>query len=151
MIRNFEKQDIDRIMELWLETNILAHSFIESEYWKSNYATVKAMMPCATIYVYEENKVIQGFVGLMEDYIAGIFVSHDFQSKGIGKKLLNYIKDKKDELSLNVYKENDRAIHFYLRENFVISNEQKDENTDKMELNMHWAKKCSPCLNYRTT
>ncbi|MEG2234763.1 MAG: GNAT family N-acetyltransferase, partial [Oscillospiraceae bacterium] len=71
-------------MELWLDTNISAHSFIESEYWKSNYDTVKSMMPSATIYVYEENHVIQGFIGLMDAYIAGIFVSQKFQSKGIG-------------------------------------------------------------------
>ena len=58
-----------------------------------------------SLYVYEENNVIQGFVGLMNDYIAGIFVSHLLQSKGIGKKLLDYAKDKKDVLSLSVYKE----------------------------------------------
>lgn len=140
MIREFKKQDIDRIMELWLDTNILAHNFIESEYWKSNYDNVKDMMPSASIYVYEENNVIQGFVGLMDNYIAGIFVSQQFQSKGIGKKLLDHAKDKKDALSLSVYKENNRAVNFYLREGFIVSNEQVDENTAKIELNMNWTK-----------
>ncbi len=140
MIRDFKNQDIDRIMDLWLDTNISAHSFIKSEYWKSNYDTVKGMMPSATIYVYEENNVIQGFIGLMDDYIAGIFVSHLLQSKGIGKKLLDYAKDKGDALSLSVYKENIRAVKFYLHENFTVSDEQIDENTGKLELNMVWVK-----------
>lgn len=140
MFRNFNNQDIDRIMELWLDTNISAHSFIESEYWTSNYETVKAMMPSATIYVYEEDNVVQGFVGLMDNYIAGIFVSHLLQSKGIGKKLLDYTKDKKDALSLSVYKENIRAVAFYLREGFTVSNEQIDKNTGKLELSMNWVK-----------
>lgn len=140
MIRDFNKQDIDRIMEVWLDTNISAHKFIESEYWKSNYDAVKAIMPSATIYVYEENTTIQGFIGLMDSYIAGIFVSQKFQSKGIGKALLDYAKDKKDALSLNVYQENDGAVRFYLREGFAIANEQMDENTGKTELSMSWVK-----------
>ncbi|MDD3279772.1 MAG: GNAT family N-acetyltransferase [Lachnospiraceae bacterium] len=140
MIRDFKKEDIDRVMELWLDTNISAHSFIQSEYWKSNYDTVKAMMPSATIYVYEENNVIQGFLGLMDEYIAGIFVSQHVQSKGFGKKLLDYAKDKKGALSLSVYKENIRAVNFYLREDFTVSNEQIDKNTGKLELNMNWVK-----------
>ena len=42
------------------------------------------------------------------------------QSCGIGKLLLNYIKDKKDRLQLNVYQKNARAISFYQREGFII-------------------------------
>lgn len=140
MIRDFKKQDLDRIMDLWLDTNISAHSFIDSEYWESNYDTVKTMMPNATIYLYEENDIIQGFVGLMDNYIAGIFVSQQVQSSGIGKKLLDYVKDKKATLSLNVYQENSRAVNFYLRESFAISNEQIDKNTGKIELSMNWVK-----------
>ncbi len=140
MIRDFKKQDLDRIMDLWLDTNISAHSFIDSGYWESNYDTVKTMMPNATIYLYEENDIIQGFVGLMDNYIAGIFVSRKVQSSGIGKKLLDYVKDKKTTLSLNVYQENSRAVSFYLRESFAISNEQIDKNTGKIELSMNWVK-----------
>lgn len=140
MIRAFKMEDLDRIMEVWLDTNIAAHSFIESGYWESNYDTVKKLMPNATIYIYEENNRLQGFVGLMDDYIAGIFVSQQCQSKGIGKKLLDYAKDKKERLSLHVYKENDRAVAFYLREAFIVSGEQMEEATGKMELHMRWKK-----------
>ena len=42
------------------------------------------------------------------------------QSCGIGKLLLDYIKDKKVSLRLNVYQKNARAISFYQREGFII-------------------------------
>ena len=42
--------------------------------------------------------------------IEGIFVSDEMQSCGIGKLLLDYIKDKKERLQLNVYQKNARAI-----------------------------------------
>lgn len=138
MIREFRNQDLDSIMELWLNTNISAHNFIKKEYWQSNFDEVKLMMPKAEVYVYEENGNIQGFVGLINDYIAGIFVLSQYQSKGIGKMLLVYIKKKRNRLNLSVYKENNKAVRFYLRENFAIEKEQVDENTGKSELKMNW-------------
>ena len=42
------------------------------------------------------------------------------QSQGIGKILLNYAKDKRNKLYLNVYQKNARAMSFYKREGFEI-------------------------------
>lgn len=138
MIRKFKEEDIEDIMKLWLETNISAHDFIDSDYWKNNYDAAKEMMPNASIYVYEENDLIQGFVGLMDGYIAGIFVSKQLQSKGLGKELLDYAKSNNSKLFLNVYKKNKRAVDFYLREGFLVSSEKEDENTGEIELSMYW-------------
>ena len=41
MIRNFEKNDINAVMEIWVNENIKAHKFISKEYWKNNYNYVK--------------------------------------------------------------------------------------------------------------
>lgn len=138
MIRKFQSKDIDQIMEIWLNSNISAHEFIDSSYWKRNYESVKEMIPQATIYVCEENEEIQAFVGLMNNCIAGIFVSEEFQSKGIGTRLLNYCKGIHSNLILHVYHKNKRAIQFYLREDFIIHNEKIDENTGEMEYEMEW-------------
>lgn len=140
MIRNFKNSDIERIMELWLKTNVGAHSFVKEEYWKDNFDTVREMMPNATIYIWEEEGTIQGFIGLINNYIAGIFISDLKQSKGIGLYLLNYVKKNNDSLSLKVYKKNSRAVKFYLREGFNIVNEGVDENTGEEEFSMYWEK-----------
>ncbi|MDD4564710.1 MAG: GNAT family N-acetyltransferase [Eubacteriales bacterium] len=138
MIRDFMLKDIDDIMCLWLETNKQAHDFIESSYWDSNFTSVKEMLPQSTIYVYECDSQIQGFIDLIDDYIAGIFISTDNQSRGIGKKLLNYTKEKCDKLTLQVYQKNARAVQFYLREGFGISKEQMDEESGEIEYFMEW-------------
>ena len=54
MIRKYVDGDIDAVMQIWLNTNIQTHSFISSDYWQSNFDTVKEMIPLAKIYVYEE-------------------------------------------------------------------------------------------------
>ena len=138
MIRRLQKVGINRVADIWLKTNLEAHDFIPGQYWTSNYEAVKKMLPQAEVYVYEENKIIQGFVGVQEEYIEGIFVSGKMQSHGIGKALLDYIKDKKGRLQLNVYQKNVRAMSFYQREGFTIQREQLDEFTGEKEYVMEW-------------
>lgn len=140
MIRKFEISDLTNVMKIWLEANIKSHDFIHHSYWHENYEMVKEMLPEATIFVYEENGNIQGFVGLIDNYIAGIFVDNEKQSKGIGKFLLDYVKEKYPSLSLKVYKNNMRAVKFYQRENFDIKEEHIDENTNEIEYVMEWVK-----------
>ncbi len=138
MIRSFKTEDLNSVMNLWLDTNIKAHSFIDKAYWQGNFNMVKKMMPQAAIYVYEQDSEIQAFIGLMDSYIAGIFVADELQSKGIGRTLLEYVKAKKDELSLSVYKKNSRAVQFYLKEGFSVTAEQIDEKTGETEFLMKW-------------
>ena len=138
MIRKLQKADINRVADIWLKTNLKAHYFIPEQYWTNNYEVVKEMLPQADVYVYEDDKIIQGFVGINDEYIEGIFVSDEMQSRGIGKMLLDYIKDKKDRLQLKVYQKNVRAMSFYQREGFTIQSESMDEFTGEKEYVMNW-------------
>ena len=138
MIRKLQKADINRVSDIWLKTNLKAHFFIPEQYWISNYEFVKEMLPQAEVYVYEDDKMIQGFIGVSDEYIEGIFVSDEMQSRGIGKMLLDYIKDKKDRLQLKVYQKNVRAMSFYQREGFTIQSESMDEFTGEKEYVMNW-------------
>ena len=141
MIRKLRKTDIDKVADIWLATNLKAHSFIPAQYWKSNFELVKELLLQATAYVYEDKQEIQGFVGLNDEYIEGIFVSNEMRSHGIGKALLNYAKNKRNKLFLNVYQKNVRAIAFYQREGFEIQQSCFDEATKEKEYVMAWLKK----------
>ena len=141
MIRKLQITDINKVASIWLDTNLKAHYFISSKYWKSNFELVKEMLLQAEVYVYENGQKIEGFIGLSDEYIEGIFVSDEVQSHGIGKLLLDYVKDRKAKLSLNVYQKNTRAIHFYQREGFKIQQEGLDEATGEKEYVMLWKPK----------
>lgn len=140
MIRKMNQEELNRVMNIWLETNIKAHNFIPAEYWENNFELVKSLISQAEIYIYEKNKNISGFIGMSGNYIAGIFVKEEKQSKGIGKELLNFVKDIKKELSLNVYEKNVKAVNFYKRENFHVINEGIDEVAGEKEFSMKWKK-----------
>ena len=141
MIRKLRKADINKVADIWLDTNIKAHYFIPAQYWKRNFDLVKELLLQATVYVYEDKQEIQGFVGLSDEYIEGIFVSAEMQSQGIGKILLNYVKGKRNNLLINVYQKNARAISFYQREGFEIQCNGIDEATGERDYAMAWQRK----------
>lgn len=138
MIRKFEKNDIDGVMQIWLSGNLDAHSFISDEYWKSNYNLVQEQIQQADIFVYEDKGRICGFIGIVEGYIAGIFVDKDYRNHGIGKMLIEYVKQYYDVLTLNVYRKNERAVSFYHRQGFSTVSESIDCDTNEVEYKMKW-------------
>ena len=140
MIRKFEKNDINNILEIWKSENIKAHNFNPKEYWESNYNFVKETLPNAEIYVYIIKEKIVGFVGLDNNYIEGIFVDTNNQCNGIGTSLLNKVKESRNNLTLSVYKKNTNAIGFYKKNGFVITSENMDKNINEIEYTMTWNK-----------
>lgn len=85
MIRELRKTDINIVADIWLDTNIKAHYFIPAQYWKRNLELVKELLLQATVYVYEDNYEIQGFIGMNGEYIEGIFVSGQCSRRALAK------------------------------------------------------------------
>ena len=138
MIRKLEKTDIDQVAKIWLKSNLTAHDFIPEKYWKDHFNMVKEQLLQAEVYVYEDCQNISGFIGIMDEYVEGLFISEKMRSQGIGKQLLDFVKNKKRKLSLNVYQKNTRAVHFYQREGFKIGCESIDEDTNEKDYEMIW-------------
>lgn len=72
------------------------------------------------------------------NYLAGIFVDQNYRNRGIGRQLLDHIKQNYDEFSLDVYHKNKRAIHFYLKKGFRIVEDGIDSDTNEKEYRMFW-------------
>ncbi len=140
MIRKFQISDTGQVMQIWLNGNEDAHPFIPKEYWRSYFAKVQEQILQAEVFVCEADGSIQGFIGITDGYIAGIFVDRSCRSCGVGKRLLEYVKQTHSALSLDVYQKNIRAVDFYRREGFVIVSSQADEDTGEFDFTMSWEK-----------
>ena len=142
MVRKFETQDLDAVMQIWLHGNLDAHAFIPASFWEAHFEMVRDLLPQAELYVHEDagTRQIDGFIGLTENHIEGIFVVKSARSKGIGKALLDYAKSRKPRLDLSVYQKNERALAFYQREQFTVQSEGIDEDTNEAELQMLWSR-----------
>lgn len=140
MIRKFEKNDINDVLQIWKSENIKAHNFISREYWENNYSFVKEALPNAEIYVYITKEKIIGFIGLNNNYIEGIFVDTNHQCNGAGTALLNKVKENKNKLTLSVYMKNTDAVNFYKKNDFIITSKNTDKDTNETEYTMTWNK-----------
>lgn len=144
MIRTMLQGDLSAVMDLWLQSNLDAHSFIPPDYWRQAQKAVAAALPRAEVFVYCRGKAILGFAGLSGSHIEGIFVARACRSQGIGRALMAHIKERNSALTLSVYAENQRAVRFYEREGFSVQAKQTDQATGCQELQMVWSSQPAP-------
>lgn len=140
MIRKFREEDTVKVMTIWTKGNFEAHSFIDKDYWLLNFNKVKdEYLKKAETYVYVDNDEIKGFISLLNNYFIGaLFVRKEYRRQGIGRKLVNFVKDKYDKLELQVYEKNVSAMLFYSSLGFVNKKIQIDEETNEKEYVMEW-------------
>jgi len=142
LIKKFEPQSLDDVMNIWLKTNISAHSFVEKTYWENAFYMVKSLLPTSDLYIYQEEGVIKGFIGITDGaYIAGLFVSDRYQGKGIGQKLLDYCKCLYPILELDVFDENKDATRFYQKNGFSTNETKINKDFNCEEHHMIWSNK----------
>lgn len=140
MIRKFEPWDIDAVMEIWLDANCSAHDFIHRDYFEGELDAVKSQVPKSEAYVCEEEGQVNGFIGLDNSFVEGLFVKPGCQGRGIGKALLDHAKQEREVLSLKVYRRNERAFQFYRREDFNVSEVEVEGATGEAEITMEWCR-----------
>jgi putative acetyltransferase len=137
MIRKFKTADMEQVLDIWLNTSIAAHGFVEKEFWESKVADMRDIyLPAGETYVYDEGGTIKGFLSLYNNTLAAIFVSQESQGRGIGRQLMAKAKEVRNNLNLTVYKKNKRSIDFYKKCGFKIIKEQIDKHTGQTELLM---------------
>lgn len=135
----FKPQDIAKLVELWYDASVIAHDFIEKNYWEERKKEMTEIyIPNSETYVYEQAGQIIGFVSLLENYIAAIFVAPAQQGKGVGKTLMQFVKQQHKTLTLGVYTKNINSIAFYKKQGFVVVEEKIDEPTGEQELVMEY-------------
>lgn len=137
MIEHLKKKNrktIKVLGNIWLNANLDTHTFIDSIYWIDNYSNVLDSLKDADVYVYKENEQIVAFCGLIDNYIAGLFVKEEYRNKGIGHALIKHLQSEYDHLSLEVFEQNNRAVHFYESLGFIKMESSVDKTNHTQSL-----------------
>ena len=141
MIRAYKENDIDILIDIWYKSSLQAHDFIYSGYWESQMEEMRGKyIPMSETHVITNQIKIIGFISMVEDYLAALFIDVAYQNNGAGKELLNFEKRRRNKIRLKVYKENLSAVRFYEKNGFIIKEELTDEQTNKQEYLMEWTK-----------
>jgi len=145
IIRQFKETDTEELVEIWYNTSIIAHSFIAKEMWESHKDELRnKYLPQAETWIAEENGNLFGFISLVGNYIGGLFVSPAKQGVGIGTHLLEQAKKVKKQLLVGVYRKNNAARRFYIRNGFTYVSQEVQPETGEIVINMVWSKMNMP-------
>ncbi|RCU42881.1 N-acetyltransferase [Corallincola holothuriorum] len=134
MIRKYNEQDLEAVLDIWLKASVKAHDFVDAEFWQSQVENMRNIyIPASETYVFERDSEVVGFYALHENMLAAIFIEPELQGRGIGKMLIAHAKAQRSQLTLSVYKENVSSYQFYLSQGFAVLSEQTDEHTGHPE------------------
>lgn len=141
-IRPATPDDRVRMTEIWLEGSRQAHEFIPAAYWESKAEEMREhYLPMADSWVMEGAAAdggIAGFVSLVGDYLAALFIDPERQGEGLGGRLLKQAQAERPSLTLKVYEQNEKAAAFYKRHGFTELEKTLDEATGESEQVLYW-------------
>nr|WP_318383714.1 N-acetyltransferase [uncultured Enterobacter sp.] len=140
MIHPWRDNDTAPLLTLWLESTTWAHPFIDAQYWRESEAVVRDVyLPSAVTWVWEEKGRLEGFVSVMESrFVGALFVRPSALGRGIGRALLEHVKQRYAGLSLEVYQKNARAVNFYHALGFRIEDSAWQDETRHPTWIMSW-------------
>ena len=141
MIRKYDNQDSDDLLEVWYQASVIAHHFMGDEFFaREREAIQNDHLPIAETWVYELEGKIVGFISLLGRCVGAIFVHPAVQRKGIGRSLMDHARSLYGKLELEVFKANLVGRAFYDQYGFKVVEEYFHEALAqpmlKMQLNV---------------
>ena len=140
MIRPFSDNDMEDVVRVWLEASIQAHAFIPRSYWEAAEKDMRELyLPMSdeiVLHVDDATGQVDAFLAFVGTFLAALFVEPRAQGKGLGSRMFRIARRMHPDLSLSVYKENERAVSFYRKQGLVVFGERVEEKTGHEELLM---------------
>lgn len=99
---------------MWEVAARQTHPFLKDEFFiRQRYDIPNAYIPNSKTHVMTIYDVVVGFVSVMGDEVLALFVDPDYQNRGLGRALLDYVRADHDRLTLEVFEANLKARAFY--------------------------------------
>lgn len=134
-IRKREPKDLAKILEIWYQASLLAHSFLDEEILRQEKSDIeKLYLPASVTWVYEENQEVLGFISMLGNEIGGLFISPKHHSKGIGTQLVDFVQKIHGDLEVEVFENNIIGRTFYGKYGFVPIERYFHEKTQNFML-----------------
>ncbi|RUO42591.1 GNAT family N-acetyltransferase [Idiomarina aquatica] len=137
VIRKMQAHEMSAVADIWFAASVQSHDFVPREFWSALLPTLTTeYLPSRDTQVAVLKSKVVGFVSLFEHHLDALFVLPSLQGNGIGSKLLTWALTQEENLSVCVFKKNDRALMFYQRHGFVHQYGRIESNTGEIELKL---------------
>ena len=137
MIRKHTEQDLEQIINVWDKSSSLAHPFLNSTFVEKVKSDMTNLyIPNSETWVYEIDNSIVGFISMLDNEIGGLFVLPDNHAKGIGTRLVDFIKKEHSNLEVEVFEKNHIGRAFYNKYGFEKIKEYTHKESDNVVLRL---------------
>lgn len=137
MIRKHTVDDLEVIIKIWQESSALAHPFLSSTFVDRVESDMRNIyIPGSDTWVYENNGKVVGFISMIENEIGGLFVLPEYHSKGIGTKMVHFVRKFNDQLEVEVFEKNKMGRIFYDKMGFNLAKDFMHEPSGEKVLRL---------------
>ncbi|TPW31486.1 GNAT family N-acetyltransferase [Martelella alba] len=129
-IRRFRAADTEALCRIWHDASLRSHDFLpEALLFRQRRIIAERFLGQTECWIAACDETPLGFIGLIDDFVGGLFVDPHCQGYGVGTALLGHAWNLRGKLALEVYARNSRAIAFYRRHGFSgIRRRETDDN-----------------------
>lgn len=114
MIRPYADEDLEEVLDVWYLASLEAHSFLDEGFFATERrALAERYLPASETHVYEADGRVVGSVSMLGNEVGGLFVTPEFQGRGLGRALLDYVAAPRPWLELDVFEDNAIGRRFY--------------------------------------
>jgi len=113
MIRKIGVTEYQYLIKIWESAVRNTHDFLKEEDFNYYKEHIPTYFEHVTLFGYEENGALVGFMGIDGKNLEMLFIHNDFRGKGIGKKLISYGIAQLKISKVDVNEQNTQAVDFY--------------------------------------
>jgi len=137
MIRKFREEDTDAVVSSWRVATELAHPFLNKDFLDSEAIALRDIyLPATETWVTEIDENVIGFIAMMGNEIAGLFLIPSFHGQGFGRAMVDKAFKEKGSLTVEVFEQNPIGRRFYDAYGFQKFGEYAFEQTGDTVLQM---------------
>lgn len=138
-IRKYTDGDLEDLLSSWENASKLAHPFLTNDLLESTRKNLPVvLLPKADTWVSEQEGVVVGFISLIGNEVAALFVQPAFHSTGTGSALVDKARELLGDLEVEVFEDNSIGLQFYLKYGFVPFLEKNHEITNKKVIRLRF-------------
>lgn len=137
MIRQFREDDTDAVVTAWRLASERAHPFLSKAFLDREAEALRTVyLGVAETWVCEADGRVVGFIALIENEVAGLFLDPRHHRRGLGKAMLDKAVSVKGALKVEVFKQNTSGRQFYAAYGFRALDECVHEPSGQATVQM---------------
>jgi len=137
MIRPFTQDDTDTVVDIWRAASALAHPFLSRTFIESEARNLRNIyLAFAETWVLEKDGNVVGFVALVENAVAGLFLDPAYHGTGLGHAMIKHAQSARGALTVEVFEKNTIGRKFYASCGFIPERNSVHEPTSERVLHL---------------